>query len=411
MLAGEALTARTVARDVRAALPGVTDRQHLRPDRGHRLRDRLVRQPARGATGTRRSAGRSPTPGRTCWTRPAAGAARACPASCAWAAPAWPAATSTGPGLTADRFVADPFGRPGAPDVPHRRRRALDRRRRAGLPGPRRPPGEDPRLPHRAGRGRERAAAPHPEVADAVVVVREDDGHKRLVGYVVARRRGPACGRTWAGRCPSTWCRSAFVRLDQLPLNPNGKLDRAALPAPDWESHGTDHVAPRTDAERVAGRHLGRACWARPGRRRGQLLRAGRRLDPEHPGRVRGGQGRAHGVVARTSSCTRPSPALADRSWRWPSAVVERGPAPGEVPLTPVQHWFLDTNPAARSTSTSALVRSTEPATSTKPALRAALSALVDHHDALRLRFSATDGGGTPTTRAPSTDARRRGSR
>lgn len=82
----------------------------------------------------------------------------------------------------------------------------------------------------------ESALAAHPEVAEAVVVAREDGpGRRRLVGYAAAAEGAveEAELRSWlAERVPDYMVPPELVRLDALPLNRNGKVDRAALPEP-----------------------------------------------------------------------------------------------------------------------------------------------------------------------------------
>ncbi|ATB40791.1 non-ribosomal peptide synthetase [Cystobacter fuscus] len=96
----------------------------------------------------------------------------------------------------------------------------------------------------------------HPGVREAVVVVREGQGgDPRLVAYLVARGETapePAELRDYLkSKLPEYMVPLTFVRLDAMPLTPNGKVDRAALPAPESGGSGVakEHVAPRTPGE------------------------------------------------------------------------------------------------------------------------------------------------------------------
>ncbi|HSN96720.1 MAG TPA: amino acid adenylation domain-containing protein, partial [Candidatus Nanopelagicales bacterium] len=102
----------------------------------------------------------------------------------------------------------------------------------------------------------EAALRAHPRIRDATVMAREDtQGDGRLVGYTVARDGealdAGALKAYLQERLPSYMVPQALVELDALPLSPNGKVDRKALPAPDASRPGLAgaFVAPRDDAE------------------------------------------------------------------------------------------------------------------------------------------------------------------
>ena len=101
----------------------------------------------------------------------------------------------------------------------------------------------------------------HPSVSSAVVAVREDvPGEKRLVAYYTGNGgdgTSAADLRGWIGeRLPDYMVPSHFVRIERIPLTPNGKADRSALPPPGRRRPvlGQQMVAPRTAVEAwVAG--------------------------------------------------------------------------------------------------------------------------------------------------------------
>ncbi len=153
------------------------------------------------------------------------------------------------PDLTAERFVADPFGPAGT-----RMYRTGDVVRwtadgRIDFVGR-----TDNQVKIRGFRIElgeiEAALATHPDVRQAALDVRDDSGVRRLVGYVVAPAELTSGDlRTFlATRLPAHLVPAAFVVLDRMPVTVNGKIDRAALPAPVIEGTGR---APRTPAERV----------------------------------------------------------------------------------------------------------------------------------------------------------------
>ncbi|WP_052344805.1 non-ribosomal peptide synthetase [Thermocrispum municipale] len=154
------------------------------------------------------------------------------------------------PGLTAERFVPDPFGAPGA-----RMYRTGDRARW-------RSDGTleffgrvDSQIKVRGFRVElgeiEAVLTSHSEVRQAAVVADANGDLVRLVAYVHGSAEPGELQAHVAAQLPEYMVPALIVPLDgPLPLTPNGKLDRRALPAPDWAAM-TSSVAPRTPEQRV----------------------------------------------------------------------------------------------------------------------------------------------------------------
>ncbi len=102
----------------------------------------------------------------------------------------------------------------------------------------------------------ESVLAGHPLVREAVVLAREDiPGDKRLVAYVTGKKgETPKVSELRSllqAKLPEYMVPSAFLVLEMLPLNPNGKLDRKALPQPDFQSEPAAFVPPASTTEKA----------------------------------------------------------------------------------------------------------------------------------------------------------------
>ncbi|MFB6889988.1 amino acid adenylation domain-containing protein [Kitasatospora sp. NPDC056327] len=306
------------------------------------------------------------------------------------------------PDLTAERFVADPYGPPGSrmyrtgdlarrlPDGSLEYRGRADQQ--VKIRGFRIEPGEI-----------EAALAGHPDVARAAVVARDrGDGDLALIGYAVPRtgtRPDPAGLRAHlAARLPEHLVPAACVLLDALPLTRNGKLDTAALPAPDYAAAAGGR-APEGPAETLVCRLYEEVLRLEPGTvgadddffdLGGHSLLATRLT-----ARLRAETGTG---LTMADLFAGPTPAaLAARlatapagPARPPLAAAER---PAHLPLTAGQAglWFLGRLEGPSPTYNIPLTLPL-PAGTDEEALRAALADLTARHEVLRTVYPDRDG-------------------
>ncbi|MFF2226421.1 amino acid adenylation domain-containing protein [Streptomyces globisporus] len=221
------------------------------------------------------------------------------------------------------------------------------------------------------------------KVIDAVVTVRRSEDVQRLIGYFIGDVTPEQVRAAVADIVPDYMVPAALVRLDTFPLNTNGKVDRQALPAPDF-STGSTGTAARTPAEaalcEVFAQTLGLPAVGIDDSFFDlggdsivsiQVISRARRAGYEFSARdvFQHPTVRALAAVARPVEAAEPEPA---------------GTAIGPVPPTPVAQWLRALGGPVDTYHQSVLLR--VPGGLNEKAATAALSALLEHHDMLRAR-------------------------
>ena len=245
----------------------------------------------------------------------------------------------------------------------------------------------------------EAALLGHPSVHEAVVVAHaEPGGENQLVAYVVSVE-GTALPadelRTFLrGLLPEYMVPSIFVPLAALPLSPNGKVDRKALPAPAaarealagsaaprnaredllagiWRGVlGLDQVGIHDNFFQLGGDSILSIQVVARARREGLLISPRQLFENQT----------IAGLAAVSASAT------------GAAAAEPEGPVEGEVPLTPIQRrFFAEERREPWRFNQAVLLAPREPLAAAP--LAAALRRLAGHHDALRLRFQHEEGG------------------
>ena len=234
-------------------------------------------------------------------------------------------------------------------------------------------------------------------VQQAVVVAREDTpGEKRLVAYVVNKTGGTPAGSELRNylrsKLPDYMVPGAFVELDALPLTANGKINRLALPAPERGGGEVEkgYIAPQTPVEETLA-----DIWS-------AVLGIGRVGVHDNFFDLGGDSILSIQIVARAQQAGIPFTArqmfeeqtiagIARLAGTASVIQAEQGIVTGEAPITPIQQWFFTQQLGNRNHFNQAVL------VGLKEELNQALvekvvEGLLQQHDALRMRYRHEDG-------------------
>ena len=236
----------------------------------------------------------------------------------------------------------------------------------------------------------------HPSVREVAVEARSSHGGKRLIAYVALRLERPATiselRRYLAEKLPDYMVPAQFVKLDHLPKNPNGKIDRRALPDPGEERPelAEDFVAAQTAVEKKLTE-----IWA-------EVLRVDRVGIHDNFFELGGDSILSIQIISKANRAgLRFTPVqlfqyqtiaeLAKVAGAAQMIHAEQNAVTGPLPLTPIQYWFFEKElPAPDHWNVSLLLEVRSDITEAH--FQRAAQKLLEQHDALRLRFKRDSG-------------------
>ncbi|EJW15203.1 nonribosomal peptide synthetase subunit [Paenibacillus alvei DSM 29] len=240
----------------------------------------------------------------------------------------------------------------------------------------------------------EAALTLHPAVEQAIVAVKEHQPEeKRLIAYVI-----PSANTTHGldlnelrlhvqTRLPKYMVPAAFVVMEALPMTPNGKVDRNALPSPNFTDK-EEYVPPRTRTEKKLADIWSQVLGIEPISIHDNYFSLGGDsiLSTQIAGKVRQvGLEMRPKYLFQYQSIAELAPVLEALKSPDPRDCGQREVA-GSLPLTPIQRWLFEEMSVPEHFNQS-LILSVNSQISYK-VLQRALAHVVAHHDALRLRFT-----------------------
>ena len=238
----------------------------------------------------------------------------------------------------------------------------------------------------------------HPQVLDALVIARDSGEHvKQLIAYIIPDPQSVPTvielRNSLKKKLPDYMLPAHFVMLDAFPLTVNGKVDRLALPAPEVSRSelSREYAVAQTVSEELLV-----AIWS-------EILRVERIGVHDNFFELGGDSILSIQIIARANQAgLRLTPRqlfehqtiaeLAAVAGTTGAITAEQGRVSGAIPLTPIQHWFFSQQLNAPHHFNQSLLLSLRQPVSAS-VLEQAVTALVDHHDALRLRYRRTEQG------------------